>query len=58
MPVRCWHASTDRIVPIRHSEELVRRIPGAQLSRWDDAGHLAIVDHVGEVLDALTEIAP
>jgi pimeloyl-ACP methyl ester carboxylesterase len=54
VPVRCWHASTDRVVPIRHSEELSRRIPGAQFSRWDDGGHLAIVDHVGEVLDALT----
>jgi pimeloyl-ACP methyl ester carboxylesterase len=54
VPVRCWHASADRVVPIRHSDELVRRIPGAQLSRWDDDGHLAIVDHVGEVLDALT----
>jgi pimeloyl-ACP methyl ester carboxylesterase len=58
VPVRCWHASTDRIVPIRHSEELVRRVPGAQLSRWDDGDHLAIVDNVGEVLDALTEIGP
>ena len=58
VPVRCWHASTDRIVPIRHSEELVRRIPGAQLSRWDEGGHLAIVDHVDEVLEALTEIVP
>jgi pimeloyl-ACP methyl ester carboxylesterase len=56
IPVRCWHASADRIVPIRHSDELVRRIAGAQLSRWDAAGHLAIVDHFGEVLDALTEI--
>jgi pimeloyl-ACP methyl ester carboxylesterase len=53
VPVRCWHASADRIVPIRHSDELVRRIPGAQLSRWGDEGHLAIIDHVGEVLDAL-----
>ncbi|MDQ1449082.1 MAG: hypothetical protein QOC79_2053, partial [Actinomycetota bacterium] len=56
VPVRCWHASSDRIVPIRHSEELVRRITGAQLSRWDAGGHLAIVDHFGDVLDALTEI--
>jgi pimeloyl-ACP methyl ester carboxylesterase len=56
VPVRCWHASSDRIVPIRHSEELVRRITGAQLSRWDAGGHLAVVDHFGDVLDALTEI--
>lgn len=54
VPVHCWHAPTDPIVPISHSDELVRRITGAELSRWDDEGHLAIVDHVGEVLDALT----
>jgi len=39
----------------RHTDELVRRIPGARLSRWDDEGHLAVVHHVGEVLDALIE---
>ena len=55
--VHCWHATTDPIVPLRHSDELVRRIPGARLSRWIGEGHLAIVDHIGEVLDALTETA-
>ncbi len=53
--VHCWHGTTDPIVPLRHSDELVRRIPGARLSRWRGEGHLAIVEHVGEVLDALTE---
>jgi pimeloyl-ACP methyl ester carboxylesterase len=54
VPVRCWHAPTDPLVPIEHSEELVRRIPGATLTHWDGEGHLAIVRHVGDVLDALT----
>lgn len=54
VPVRCWHAPTDPLVPIAHSEELVRRVPGAQLERWPGEGHLAIVRHVGEVLDWLT----
>jgi pimeloyl-ACP methyl ester carboxylesterase len=53
VPVRCWHAPTDPLVPIAHSEELVRRIPGTQLDRWPGEGHLAIVRHVGEVLDWL-----
>ena len=43
------------IVPLRHTDELVRRIPGARRTRWDGEGHLAIVDHVGEVLDALLD---
>jgi len=53
VPVSCWHAPTDPLVPIAHSEELVRRMPGTQLERWPDEGHLAIVRHVGEVLDWL-----
>ncbi len=57
VPVRCWHATHDDIVPLRHSDELVQRISGAQLSLWDGEGHLAIIDHIGEVLDALTEFA-
>ena len=54
VPVHCWHATTDNIVPLHHSDELARRVPGAQLSLWDGEGHLAIVDHIGDVLDALT----
>ena len=53
MPVHCWHATADPIVPLRHTEELVRRIPGARLSLWEGEGHLAIIQHIGEVLDAL-----
>ncbi len=57
VPVRCWHATDDRIVPPRHTDELVRRIPGARLSQWDGEGHLAIIDHAGEILDDLIETA-
>jgi pimeloyl-ACP methyl ester carboxylesterase len=58
VPVQCWHATDDHIVPMRHTDELVRRISGAELTQWEGEGHLAIVDRVGEVFDALTEIAP
>jgi len=57
VPVRCWHAPTDPLVPIAHGEELVRRVPGAHLERWPGEGHLAIVRHVGEVLDWLVSPA-
>ena len=57
VPVHCWHGTDDQIVPLRHTDELVRRIPGTQLTQWDGEGHLAIVDRVGEVLDALMDIA-
>ena len=55
VPVHIFHATTDRIVPMRHSDELARRIPGARFSKWDGEGHLAIIEHVGEVLDVLKE---
>jgi pimeloyl-ACP methyl ester carboxylesterase len=58
VPVHCWHATDDPIVPLEHSEELARRIPGARLTRWDGAGHLAIVDRIGDVFDALTMVEP
>jgi pimeloyl-ACP methyl ester carboxylesterase len=53
VPVRCWHAPTDPLVPVAHSEEVVRRVRGAELEQWPGEGHLAIVRHVGEVLDWL-----
>jgi pimeloyl-ACP methyl ester carboxylesterase len=55
VPVRCWHGEGDTTVPARHSEELVARVPGASLVRWETDGHLAIVDRVGEVLDWLAD---
>ena len=58
VPVHCWHATADKVVPLHHTEELVRRIPGAQLTQWADEGHLAVVRRVGEVFDALLPHAP
>jgi len=57
VPMQCWHGTDDRTVPIRHSEELVARVPGAGLTRWEDAGHLALVQRIGEVLRALDDLA-
>jgi pimeloyl-ACP methyl ester carboxylesterase len=56
VPVHCWHGTDDHVVPLHHAEELVRRVPGAQLTQWEGAGHLAIVDRFGEVLDLVTEL--
>jgi pimeloyl-ACP methyl ester carboxylesterase len=53
VPIHCWHATDDQIVPIHHTDELLRRIPGAGLTRWAGEGHLAIVHRIGEVFDAL-----
>jgi pimeloyl-ACP methyl ester carboxylesterase len=53
IPIACWHGDDDRIVPLRHSEDLVARVDGARLVTLPGEGHLAIIDHVDEVLDWL-----
>lgn len=57
VPVHCWHATDDSLVPLHHTAELVRRIPGAQASLWDGGGHLTIIHRIGEVLDAVSQYA-
>jgi len=58
VPILCWHASADKVVPLQHTQAHVDRIPGAQLTQWPDEGHLAIVNRIGEVFDALLAHAP
>jgi pimeloyl-ACP methyl ester carboxylesterase len=53
IPVAVFHGDADTMVPLRHSEELVARVPSARLTVWPAAGHLGTVAHVGEILDAL-----
>ncbi len=55
--VHCWHGTADDIVPLAHAEALVARLPGARLSTWPGEGHLAVVAHIGEVLERMLELA-
>jgi pimeloyl-ACP methyl ester carboxylesterase len=57
VPVGCWHGTLDSLVPLRHSEQLVARLPQARLVRWAGEGHLAIIERGGEVLDGLLELS-
>ena len=57
VPVGCWHGTLDSLVPLRHSEQLVARLPQARLVRWPGEGHLAIIERGGEVLDGLLELS-
>lgn len=52
VPVTVWHGSADTMVPLRHSQELAAKVPGAVLTVWEGEGHLATVTHVAEVLDS------
>ncbi len=56
VPLWCWHGSADNIVPLRHSEELVERVPDARLITWPGAGHLGVIERAGEVLDGILEM--
>jgi len=50
-PVTIWQGTADRMVPLRHAEQLAARIPKATLKLWDGEGHLGTITHVGEILD-------
>jgi pimeloyl-ACP methyl ester carboxylesterase len=53
IPVMVLQGDADTMVPLRHSEELAKRIPGAELVVWRGEGHLGPIAHVGEILDFL-----
>lgn len=52
LPMSIFHGDADPMVPLRHGEELAKRVPGAQLTVWPGEGHLGTITHVGEILDA------
>ena len=54
-PVLLWYGSDDRMVPLKHGSWLAEHLPRAQLVVRDGEGHAGIFEHLGEMLDALTE---
>jgi pimeloyl-ACP methyl ester carboxylesterase len=54
-PVKIFQGESDTMVPLRHAEELARRIPGSELSTWPGEGHLGTVTHVDEILEWLSQ---
>jgi pimeloyl-ACP methyl ester carboxylesterase len=53
VPLRVWQGDADTMVPYAHATDLVERVPNATLTVWPDEGHLALVNHIGDVLDDL-----
>ena len=45
----------DMITPVTHSEEIVRRLPGAEFVKIHDSGHVVMLEHADEVNDALLD---
>lgn len=56
-PVRIFQGTADTMVPLRHAEELARRLPGADLVTWPDEGHLGTIAHVDDILDWIAATA-
>jgi pimeloyl-ACP methyl ester carboxylesterase len=52
-PIHCWHGDTDDIVPLRHTEELIARVPRIDLTIWPGVGHLAFVERANEIVEWL-----
>jgi pimeloyl-ACP methyl ester carboxylesterase len=53
-PVLLWYGSDDRFAPPAHGRWLSGNVPGARLVMREGEGHLGIMEHLGEMLDALT----
>ncbi|KQW44040.1 alpha/beta hydrolase [Nocardioides sp. Root1257] len=58
VPVRWWHGDDDHIVPFRHGQHVVDRLPDAQLSAIDGESHLGGLGIAEQVLASLMELGP
>lgn len=56
VPVLWWHGDADHIVPFRHGEHVVGRLPDARLTVLRGESHLGGLGVVHEVLPALREL--
>ena len=58
VPVRWWHGDEDHIVPLRHGQHVVDRLPDATMSVIDGESHLGGLGIAAEVLSTLMELGP
>lgn len=54
-PVRWWHGEDDRIVPIRHVRQEIIALSDVTPSYQRGEGHFLVLEHVEEILRAVTE---
>ena len=57
VPVCVFQGTADTMVPMRHADELARRIPHAELVAWPEEGHLGTINHVHEILDWIAALS-
>jgi pimeloyl-ACP methyl ester carboxylesterase len=53
LPVHVWQGDADTMVPVVQAHALVERLPDATLTVYPGEGHLAVITHIGEILDTL-----
>jgi pimeloyl-ACP methyl ester carboxylesterase len=51
--VRLWQGEDDQAVPMSIAERLAGSLPHAELTRVPDAGHFLVLEHGGEIFEAL-----
>ena len=51
--IHVWHGEQDTIVERRHIDFIVKTLPNARLTVWDDSGHQGVSRHWGQVLEAI-----
>jgi pimeloyl-ACP methyl ester carboxylesterase len=56
VPVRWWHGDDDHIVPHRHGEHMVARLPDAELRTVSGESHLAGLGLAEEILTTLMSL--
>lgn len=58
VPVHWWHGSDDHIVPLRHGQHVVDRLPDATMRTMEGESHLGGLGNVEEMLTALARLGP
>ncbi|WP_372729340.1 alpha/beta fold hydrolase [Nocardioides sp.] len=58
VPVRWWHGDDDHIVPFRHGQHMVDRLPDATLSTIDGESHLGGLGIAETVISTLMDLGP
>jgi pimeloyl-ACP methyl ester carboxylesterase len=58
VPVRWWHGDEDHIVPFRHGQHVVDRLPDATIATIDGESHLGGLGIAEEVITTLMELGP
>ena len=56
IPVRWWHGDADHIVPFAHGQQVVDRLPDAELIRLPGESHLAGLGRAEEILHSMVEL--